>query len=111
MAGEKATYEKEKGRERRQGGRKYKGKMTAGRVDDQQSIVYTWADVHVYVQQTLADASTQMQPLLFIPSMCMACLQDPLAPGSQANTFMQGIRKRKGLTPGPKPLSEYEDKL
>lgn len=36
---------------------------------------------------------------------------DPLAAGSQANTIVLDIRKRKGLKPEPAPLAEYEDKL
>eukprot|EP00884_Botryococcus_braunii_P016943 jgi/Botrbrau1/3932/Bobra.0365s0008.1 len=36
---------------------------------------------------------------------------DPLQPGSQTNTIVLDIRKRKGLKPEPAPLSEYEDKL
>ncbi|CAK0780182.1 hypothetical protein CVIRNUC_004960 [Coccomyxa viridis] len=37
--------------------------------------------------------------------------QDPLAEGTQANTILLGIRKRKGLKPMPSALNEYEDKL
>ncbi|KAK9815818.1 hypothetical protein WJX72_010164 [[Myrmecia] bisecta] len=37
--------------------------------------------------------------------------QDPLSSGSQANTLMLDIRKRKGLKPEPAALNEYEDKL
>lgn len=36
---------------------------------------------------------------------------DPLQAGSQTNTLVLDIRKRKGLKPEPAPLSEYEDKL
>jgi elongation factor 2 len=36
---------------------------------------------------------------------------DPLAAGSQANTIVLDIRKRKGLKPEPAPLADYEDKL
>lgn len=38
-------------------------------------------------------------------------VQDPLSPGTQANTILLDIRKRKGLKPEPSPVSEYEDKL
>ncbi len=38
-------------------------------------------------------------------------MQDPLAEGTQANTILLGIRKRKGLKPMPSALNEYEDKL
>ncbi|CAL5221742.1 g3992 [Coccomyxa viridis] len=37
--------------------------------------------------------------------------QDPLADGTQANTILLDIRKRKGLKPMPSALNEYEDKL
>ena len=36
---------------------------------------------------------------------------DPLTAGSQANTLVLDIRKRKGLRPDISPLGEYEDKL
>ena len=36
---------------------------------------------------------------------------DPLASGSQANSIVMDIRKRKGLKMELNPLSEYEDKL
>jgi elongation factor 2 len=36
---------------------------------------------------------------------------DPLESGSQANTLVLDIRKRKGLKEAPAPLGEYEDKL
>jgi len=40
------------------------------------------------------------------------CLQaDPLQSGSQANTIITEIRKRKGIKTEVQPLSEYEDKL
>ena len=38
-------------------------------------------------------------------------LQDPLVEGTQANTILLDIRKRKGLKPMPSALNEYEDKL
>ncbi|GMH37678.1 hypothetical protein BSKO_05551 [Bryopsis sp. KO-2023] len=36
---------------------------------------------------------------------------DPLSPGSPAAVLMESIRKRKGLSPIPKPAAEYEDRL
>ncbi|KAL4548903.1 hypothetical protein Ndes2526B_g01440 [Nannochloris sp. 'desiccata'] len=36
---------------------------------------------------------------------------DPMVAGSQANTLVLDIRKRKGLKPEPSPIGEYEDKL
>lgn len=36
---------------------------------------------------------------------------DPLQPGSQANTIVLDIRKRKGIKQEIMPLAEYEDKL
>jgi elongation factor 2 len=36
---------------------------------------------------------------------------DPMSAGSQTNTIIMDIRKRKGIKPEPAPLSEYEDKL
>jgi elongation factor 2 len=36
---------------------------------------------------------------------------DPMAAGSQTNTLVMDIRKRKGIKPEPAPLSEYEVRL
>jgi elongation factor 2 len=36
---------------------------------------------------------------------------DPLQAGSQSNTIVLDIRKRKGIKPDIQPLGEYEDKL
>jgi elongation factor 2 len=36
---------------------------------------------------------------------------DPMQAGSQANTLVLDIRKRKGIKPEVQPLGEYEDKL
>jgi elongation factor 2 len=36
---------------------------------------------------------------------------DPLSAGSQTNTLVLDIRKRKGIKPEVQPLGEYEDKL
>ena len=43
-----------------------------------------------------------------ILTACFCLLQDPLSAGTQANTIMLDIRKRKGLKPEPAALNEYE---
>ena len=41
-------------------------------------------------------------------SCTAAAAQDPLSPGTQANTILLDIRKRKGLKPEPNAVNEYE---